>query len=455
LDAPTGTSGRAAVAKRIILLLDGTWSDPDEGPADTNIVRLRERIAQFLATSAKSNVASPSAANQQTFVMRGGKRGGMENVVLYERGVGTSGFFDNLRGGAFGAGLDRNIRRAYTFLVQNYQPGDDIYIFGFSRGSYTARSLVGCINAVGLVRRENLDAKVLSKLWSYYRTDRAERVPQISDELHAISFEPGGVKVKCLGVFDTVGALGIPISRFWRENRDLYGFHDVGLAPICEHSLHAVAIDEHREQFEATLWRQQKFVDIDSRVEQVWFAGAHADIGGGYIDEQTRDARCQYLDDNTLDWIIRRVQVVAGGEFPVNALDSVSNIARKWEQSYLAAPQHESRRGVYSIFPFGLRSVGNEPVTVAPWPLEHNVCHDRHATAIGEAVHISAVLRLGETVRIDGVPSVYAPRNLIAAIVESTNRNETLSVVNWDGELLDEAVARKMLDDGLHRAFLN
>ncbi|QOG21737.1 hypothetical protein FOM02_35030 [Bradyrhizobium sp. SEMIA] len=119
----------------------------------------------------------------------------------------------------------------------------------------TITSLVGCIYSVGLLRREDCDAKALSKLWSYYRMDRTERVPRISDELGSISFKPGTVKVKCLGVFETVGALGIPISRVWRENRDLYGFHDVGLAPICEHSLHGLAIDEHREQFEATLWR--------------------------------------------------------------------------------------------------------------------------------------------------------------------------------------------------------
>ncbi|WP_316189910.1 DUF2235 domain-containing protein [Bradyrhizobium sp. SZCCHNS1054] len=442
------------MAKRIILLLDGTWNDADEGPADTNIVRLRERIAAFLAGSGKSNSASPTAASQQTYVMSG-KRGAMDNVVLYERGVGTSGFLDNLQGGAFGAGLDRNIRRAYTFLVQNYEPDDEIYIFGFSRGSYTARSLVGCINSVGLLRRGACDAKALSKLWSCYRTDRAERIPKMSDELRGLCLEPDSIKVKCLGVFDTVGALGIPISRFWRENRDLYGFHDVGLAAICEHSLHALAIDEHREQFEATLWRQQKFIDMDPRVEQVWFAGAHSDVGGGYIAENARDDQCQYLDDITLDWMIRRVQVIAGKEFPVAALEPVSDVALRTEQSYLTAPQHEPRRGFYTLFPSVLRSIGNEPVPVAPWPLERNVCHDRHAAAIGEAVHISAILRLGETVSIGGTPSIYAPRNLIAAIAELNRHQQTLSIVNWDGELMDQAVARDMLADGLHRAFLN
>ncbi|WP_416207732.1 phospholipase effector Tle1 domain-containing protein [Bradyrhizobium sp. SEMIA] len=92
------------VAKRIILLLDGTWNDADQGPADTNIVRLRERIAAFLADPGRSTLASPSGASRQTFVTSGSKQGSIENVVLYERGVGTSGFLDNLRGSWRGAG---------------------------------------------------------------------------------------------------------------------------------------------------------------------------------------------------------------------------------------------------------------------------------------------------------------------------------------------------------------
>jgi uncharacterized protein (DUF2235 family) len=189
-----------------------------------------------------------------------------------------------LNGGAFGAGLSNNVRRAYTFLAQNYDPDDEIYIFGFSRGSYTARSLVGCLSAVGLLRRESFDARAVSMMWEHYRTHPADRLPARTAALREMSYRPGTeIRIRCLGVFDTVGALGIPLSVFWRENRDLFGFHDVGLSPICEHSLHAVAIDEHREAFEATLWRQEKFTAKEERAEQVWFSGSHGDIGGGYV----------------------------------------------------------------------------------------------------------------------------------------------------------------------------
>lgn len=442
------------MSKRIILLLDGTWNDADEGPADTNIVRLRERIAAFLARSARGTSAPPTGASLQTFQMSGAGQGMTDNVVFYERGVGTSGFLDNLRGGAFGAGLDRNIRRAYTFLVQHYNTGDEIYIFGFSRGSYTARSLVGCLNTIGLLRREDFDAKTLSKLWSYYRTDRADRTTRIECELRAIAITPAKVSIKCLGVFDTVGALGLPLSSFWKENRDLYGFHDVGLAPICEHSLHAVAIDEHREQFEATLWRQQKFINDDPRVEQVWFPGAHADVGGGYIAEQTRRSDVQYLDDTTLDWMIRRVQDIASGTFPVTPGECAKTIESKAVASFAAAPQHEARRGVYCVFPFVLRSIWNEPVPVGPWPLERNVCFDRHATPIGEAVHISAILRLGQSITLDAAPSVYAPRNLLSAIYKLRQQQQAPAIVDWDGRHLNDARAAALLDDALHRTFL-
>jgi hypothetical protein len=92
-------------------------------------------------------------------------------------------------------------------------------------------------------------------MWDYYRTHPADRLPAMAAELSENSV---GVRIRCLGVFDTVGARGIPIPSLWRENRDLFGFHDVGLSQICDHCLHAVAIDEHREPFEATLWREER-----------------------------------------------------------------------------------------------------------------------------------------------------------------------------------------------------
>jgi uncharacterized protein (DUF2235 family) len=221
---------------------------------------------------------------QQTFVIDRPADDGVQNIAFYERGVGTSGFLDSLRGGAFGAGLAGNIRRAYMFLARNYRNRfeDEVYIFGFSRESYTARSLTGLVGMIGppdACADENESA-----IWFHYKN--ASRMQVLRAEVAAQVRRPDAIRIKCIGVFDTVGALGVPVRAFWREARDLYEFHDVGLSPVCEHSLHAAAIDEHREPFEATLWHRDRFGNDNSKsmqAEQVWFAGAHGNVGGGYV----------------------------------------------------------------------------------------------------------------------------------------------------------------------------
>ena len=131
--------------KRIILLLDGTWNDADRGPSDTNIVRLREIIAKCLDSRPSPNQAqqiTPPSSADELSISAGSYRPSTndqptEHLVYYERGVGTGGFLDLFFGGAFGMGLSQNIRRAYRFLSNNYESGDQIFVFGFSRGSYT------------------------------------------------------------------------------------------------------------------------------------------------------------------------------------------------------------------------------------------------------------------------------------------------------------------------------
>jgi hypothetical protein len=256
---------------------------------------------------------------------------------------------------------------------------------------------------------------------------------------------PRSVPVKILGVFDTVGALGIPLSAFWKENRDLYGFHDVALSDICEHSLHALAIDEHREAFEATLWRRLPFTRQPRNVEQVWFAGAHADVGGGYdrFDQH-------HLDDITLDWMVRRVVQIAGSDFPLDP--PPKQPSPKVREAYARSPQHEARQGVYRFMPHVYRSIGNKPVPVAPRPFERNVCFDRYAEPIGEAIHISAIERLGLRIKVDGVDATYAPRNLIVALQSEDASNGTLRVIDWDASCMKLLQANQLITERLHRA---
>ena len=425
--------------KRIILLLDGTWNDADVGVSDTNIVRLRENIAACLdPLPMRPDAATPASASHQSSIgFRTYTVAGKTTpcIVFYERGVGTGGFFDNLKGGAFGVGLGRNIRRAYLFLSRHYEPGDEIFIFGFSRGSYTARSLVGYVSAVGLLRSSNCTAANESRAWYHYRTNPLDRIPTDEVEARRFAYPRDEVRIKFLGLFDTVGALGIPIPWFRRENRDLFEFHDVGLSSKCDVSIQALAIDEHREAFEATLWRKPKFEKVSAVAEQVWFAGAHSDVGGGYIDERTRASFSQRaLDDITLDWMIRRL-LHYYSDFPVKNGDVGQLI---FDAAYLA-PHHEARQSVFSARPFAYRSIGNCYGNARRLRWEVDVCYDRHNVPIGEMVHISALLRLGKRVPAPRLFRNYLPRNLIAALsrieedIASPANGFGLGIAGWDG----------------------
>ena len=437
------------MSKRIILLLDGTWNDADAGDtADTNIVRLREIIAQCLDPTPVSHgreAVTPASGDQQLYVTARTYSRGMappkEHLVFYERGVGTSGFLDVVGGGAFGIGLARNIRRAYVFLSRHYQPGDEIFIFGFSRGSYTARSLVGYISAIGLLKCECCSPANESKAWYYYRTNPADRLPSIAAEVEAYTHPADAIRIKCLGVFDTVGALGVPVPIFWRENRDLFEFHDVSLSRITEVNLQALALDEHRQAFEPTPWRHQKFAALSSPTEQVWFAGSHSDIGGGYVDEEMRKkTRSAALDDVTLDWMLKRV-LHYYSDFPVRIKEKAAwpQIAPEWA----GAPQHESRRWFYKAQRSALRSIGNCVVPIKRWSFMINVCHDRHANPVGEMVHRSAIERLGCIVQVGQFKRLYAPKNLLTALdaidatySDSVQNSSEVRVVDWSGDVL-------------------
>jgi hypothetical protein len=239
-----------------------------------------------------------------------------------------------------------------------------------------ARSLTGFIGAVGLLRREENNPINESKAWDFYRTHPKDRLAPVGSKLREMSHYGSAPLITCLGVFDTVGARGIPIRWFWRENRDLFEFHDVELSTACRTNLHALAIDEHREAFQAAVWRRPKFVDIGSTTEQVWFSGAHADIGGGYITYCDRtvgtpgNSRCvkKCLDDISLDWMIRRLKS-HHPNFPLRDDrlrfgDERREIDQTWAWQGV---QHEARTGIYRLFRFAWRSIGNCSTDFGAW----------------------------------------------------------------------------------------
>jgi hypothetical protein len=162
---------------------------------------------------------------------------------------------------------------------------------------------------------------------------------------------------------------------------------------------------------------------------------------GGYVSDKERAENKAGLDDISLDWMIRRVCKISKDTFPIaypKLSDTNTNL-------HLAA-QHEPRDGIYRFLPFVWRSLFNIPVPVVR-RLERNVCHDRHGEAIGEAIHISAIQRLGCEVRIDNKCTIYAPRNLLILL----EKKQSIKIVGWDGECLPHAAAKSVVREALKR----
>ncbi len=433
------------MTRRLVLLLDGTWNDADLGDNDTNVVRLREIIDNSLDAQSKLVPMAAAVNDLPAKPVAGRTHNETEYLVFYERGVGTGPLRDRLFGGALGDGLDGNIRRAYKFLSFNYREGDEIFVFGFSRGSYTARSLVGYLAAAGLLRAEQCTAENEEIAWRYYKAATNDRLPGIWHALTPLVHNRPAFRVECVGVFDTVGALGVPLRLLARLNRERYEFHDVALSSITKVNLHAMAIDEHRRPFQATAWRKPKFKSYATLTEQVWFAGSHGDVGGGYHNHWNRETKeFRALDDISLSWMVQRLR----HHFPDFPVQTASLCDRNW----VPCERHEARSGVYRFWPSALRSIGNEDVRsyggFYTWP----VGCDRHNEQIGEKIHLSALERmmLGDLRR-----GPYRPQNLLRvrdriAVPRAMNDDNTmlydLPIVGWDGEELSAEAAQAVLD---------
>lgn len=270
---------------KLIICLDGTWNRPDD-EHPTNVVK----IARNLVNDYQAQ------------------------MVYYDMGVGSGGKIDRIVGGGTGFGIQKNLEQGYRFLVENYSPGSTIYIFGFSRGAYTGRSLAGMIYKCGLLAAEN--AHKVPEVMRKYRTRTHP------DDPHMVEYRAQNCvtnAVEFIGVWDTVGALGVPAGFVSKKLSDWRnGFHDVKLNALVNHAYHAVAVDEFREAFEPTLWKQSSDASPDQVLEQVYFPGAHSDVGGGYADSD--------LSDIALEWMQTKA-TKAGLEFRVDPAYSLSGNA--------------------------------------------------------------------------------------------------------------------------------
>ncbi len=293
--------------KRIAIFCDGTWNTPDKfedgKPCQTNVVKL----ANTLSTTSTD---------------------GIVQQLYYDVGIGSEGSrISQIYDGATGAGISKHILQAYFFLMKNYEPGDELFLFGFSRGAFTVRSLSGLIRNSGI-----LNMKYSEKIPQAYNLYRSRHPTYHPKEFQATLFRKTyaveeSTKIKFIGVWDTVGALGNPLllkGIVSRRNE----FHDTDLSSKIENAFHALAIDEKRKNFEPALWHQQKDAKGQT-LEQMWFLGVHSDVGGGYPETG--------LSDIPLKWMLEKAQSLNLNFNPVPMQPDPMGL------------MHESMKGFYNL----------------------------------------------------------------------------------------------------------
>lgn len=261
--------------RNLVICLDGTWNTPDQRDRGRQIPSNVVKMARAVAT----RTATPLPPQ----------------VVYYDTGVGTRGVLDRFIGGVTGYGISENIRAAYRWLIEHFRHDDRIFLFGFSRGAYSVRSLAGLIGICGIPQQyEGSLDDVVKQAYAIYR-DKKPRSRNTKANRFVERTNANRADLHFIGVWDTVGALGVPTRGpigWWTRRRS--GFHDVNLGSHIKHAFHALAINERRGPFQPALWSAT--TNSSRVVVQAWFPGVHSNIGGGYVDNG--------LSDRALLWMI-------------------------------------------------------------------------------------------------------------------------------------------------------
>ena len=333
--------------KRIILCADGTWNEAEKKdkttghPQPTNVLKTARAVL-------------PRSRN------------GIDQILYYHEGVGTGVGLDQFTGGAFGTGMAQNVRALYRFLIYNFEPGDQFYLFGFSRGAFTVRTLAGFMQKVGLLQKA--DEFYTPEIYELYESSTATDSPEWKHAFRNIKGTRPCPPIWFIGVWDTVGALGAPGLIGQVFNRNKYKYHDIDLNSNIQHAYHALAIDERRKPFAPSLWTRPS--GWSGTLEQVWFPGVHSNVGGGYSPDG--------LANEALHWMVEKAEG-HGLEF---------------DKQYLAhylpcfnSVLNDSMTAMYKVLGPHIRPIGRQP-------------------ADGEAVHQSALDRIN-------LPECeYDPQNL-------------------------------------------
>jgi len=254
------------MSKNIVIFSDGTGQEGGTG-SNTNIYKLYNMIEDRTK----------------------------EQISFYDAGLGTG--WRKFSGNVGGAGISKNIQECYQFIFENYEAGDQIYLFGFSRGAATVRSLSSFIHYFGILPKSR--PELIKQAYKIYQIEnkvtREEQAKNFVSTHHSM-----WTKIKFLGCFDTVAALGLPIKPLSVLVNKIPGFqhkfHDFRLSHSVENAYQALAIDDERKTFHPILWDEKNTLPTQS-IKQVWFCGMHTDVGGGYDEKDLSDIPLAWMRD--------------------------------------------------------------------------------------------------------------------------------------------------------------
>lgn len=309
----------ANAPRKLVVLLDGTWSQVS---TQTNV----ERLARLI---------SPQAAS------------GAQQLCAYLPGVGVKPGLEHLLGGAFGLGLSDLVKQGYQWLARHWRDGDEVWLFGFSRGAYAVRSLSGLVHHCGLVKPDakgHVTTAMVDAAYEFYQKNLDYADPRAIALRAQHSIEIG---IHFIGVWETVGALGIPgLAAWFPYARKRYRFHDTALSANVRSACQALALDEHRADFAPTKWTRLPRNVVPIAVEQRWFIGAHSDVGGGEASDGVGHSP-DLLPDIALAWMQHKA-AAAGLAF---------------DETYVAptGAERNTPNPSYKTFMYGLYQVFQKP----------------------------------------------------------------------------------------------
>jgi uncharacterized protein (DUF2235 family) len=321
--------------KRLVICADGTWNERDQVDKET-----KKRRPTNVTKVARA--VRPRAAD------------GVDQIVLYHHGIGTNGGLDKYSGGAFGRGMEDNVRELYRFILYNYQAGDAIFLFGFSRGAFTVRTLAGFMQKVGLIEKD--DDYYMPEIYGCYEDSHDPGSSEWTRAFRNVKGTRPSPPIEFIGVWDTVGALGAPGFLGQLFNKKKYQYHDVGLNANVRNAYHALAIDEKRKPFAPNLWKRTP--GWGGTLEQAWFAGVHSNVGGSCTPDG--------LANEALHWIVEKAER--------HGLEFDGSFLAHYRPCFNSEMQDSMTR-MYKLMGPHVRPIGKQP-------------------ADGEAVHQSAIDRL-------------------------------------------------------------